>query len=325
MSSYRDEQLKQLEVVRAARLDAVRIFFDGSLAASDRLAAAPSCGTFVGDEEVTRAKQILRDPSQDANVRAAALNGLSNELTVDEKLVGDVVAMLGDQQAPLPLRLMAMSTLQSSQFASIVMPRARPAYKNVLRGLLDDAAPALRQFAAEYLALDRDEYLQRRLVAGLKDPSQALVAPELAIQYLGNDLHADVVPLLREIAARPPNQAAKKEALRNLATDPASRDLLVQGLRDAGEAPEIRHVCLVALYRTAPELATQLAKEITDDDRTSDELRAALLNTLMHLSSNASVVPEDPAFAARVAQLGDETHSAPLKKMALSYVKRQES
>jgi hypothetical protein len=325
MSSYRDEQLKQLEVVRLARLEAVAIFFDRSQGVAARLKAAPSCGTFVGDAEVTQAKHILRDAAEDAGVRTAALNGLSNELTVDESLVSEVIAMLGDAKAPVELRSMALTALQASQFASVVMPRHRPAYKNALRGLLDDPSPVLRQFAAEYLALDRDEYLQRRLVAGLKDASQASVAPELAIQYLAQDLHADVVPLLREIVARPPNQAAKKEALRNLATDPASQQLLVERLRDPNEAPEIRHVCLVALYRTVPELATFLAKEITEDDATDDELKAALLNTLTHLSGNATAPGADPAFDARVAKLGAEAASPPLKQMALSYSKRQGS
>lgn len=321
MSTYRDEQLKRLDAVRLARENAVQIFFDSKEPTPVRLKAAPSSGTFVGAAEIERGKEIFRDSTEDAEVRAAALNALSNELTRDEALVHEVIALLADAQAAVPLRLMAMSTLQASEFASVVLPRARAEYKRALRGLLDDPSPTLQQFAAEKLAVARDRDLQDRLIAGLKGQQRPLVSAELAIQYLANDLHAETLPLLRELVAKPPSAEAKKEALRNLAKDPQSRDLLVACLLDPKEEPETRHVCLVGLFRSDPTLAAKLGRQVVDDPATPDELRAAILNTLAHLGSHG--VASDSAFDARVAKLASEASSEPLRQMANSYRKQR--
>ncbi len=325
MSTYRDQVLAQLETVRRNRDQAVTRFFDESLPLGERLQAALSAGTFVGDAELAKATAIVRDVKENALVRATALNGLSNRLTKDEALLTEIIHLLGDGSAPADVRRVALTTLQASQFGSQpMMVKQRPNYKNVLRGLLDDADQELRQNAAEFLALDRDEFVQRRLLSGLKDPNQAIVAPEVAIQYLAHDLHADMLPVLRDIARHPPNEAAKKEALRNLTLDPESKDLLVERLTDPNEAPEIRHVCAVALYQMDPALMRTLAKDIVANDDTDDELRAALLNTMSHLPLGTSAPEADDAFGARVAELEANTTSAPLKRMAEEYRKRSQ-
>jgi hypothetical protein len=318
--------LAQLETVRRNRDQAATRFFDATLPLGERLQAAQSAGTFAGDAELAQATAITRNQHENSLVRAAALNGLSNRLIKDEALLEEVIQLLGDKSAPPDLRRVALTALQGSQFGSQpMMVRLRPNYKNALRGLLDDADPELRQNAAEFLALDRDEYVQRRLLAGLKDPSQAIVAPEVAIQYLAHDLHADMLPVLRDIARNPPNAAAKKEALRNLTLDPESKDLLVERLTDPNEVPEIRHVCAVALYQMDPALMTRLAKDIVADDGTDDELRAALLNSISHLPLGSAAAEADDGFGARVAQLEANTTSAPLKRMAEEYRKRSNS
>ncbi|AKF04036.1 hypothetical protein [Sandaracinus amylolyticus] len=317
MSKYRDEQLAQLEVVRRHREQAVARFFDATLPEATRLESAPSTGTFAGDDEIARAIALFRDGTASPLLRAAALNGLSTRLLRDDALLREILGVLEDTSAPSQLRHAALFAMQSLHFGSSVLAAVRPRYKNALRGLLDDADALLRQFAAEYLALDKDEYVQRRLLDGLREPGRAIVAPELAIQYLANDLHSDVVPLLREIAMRPPSAAAKKEALRNLAIDPESKALLAERVRDDAEDPEIRHVCAVALFQLDPALAAQLAKEIVVNDAADDELRAALLNTLEHLCPpDAS---EDGEFRARVAAIAGASTSAPLQRMARGY------
>jgi hypothetical protein len=326
MSTYRDQELAQLETVRRNRDQAVTRFFDGSLSLDERLQAALSAGTFAGDAELAKATAIVRDENENTLLRATALNGLSNRLIKDEDFLKEVIQLLGNESAPADLRRVAMTALQGSQFGSQpMMVHQRPNYKNVLRGLVDDADPELRQYAAELLALDRDEYVQRRLLGGLQDPSQAIVAPEVAIQYLAHDLHADMLPVLRHIARNPPNEAAKKEALRNLTLDPESKDLLVERLTDPQESPEIRHVCAVALYQMDPALMRKLARDIVADDGTDDELRAALLNTMSHLPAGSAAPEADDGFGARVAELEATTTSAPLKRMAEEYRKRSQS
>jgi hypothetical protein len=169
----------------------------------------------------------------------------------------------------------------------------------------------------EQLALRSDEYLQEKLIAGLRTPADAMVQPEVAIQLLGQNLHSEVIPLLREIVDKPPNEQSKKEALRNLAADASSAPLLERILLDGAEPPETRHVCIVALFDTQPKRATEIGREIVRAEDAEDELRAAVLNTLTHIGSRD--VGGDDAFDSYVQSLGS-AKSENLKKMVHRYL-----
>ena len=49
----------------------------------------------------------------------------------------------------------------------------RPRYLSTLRGLIDDPSSSIRDSAIEVLAMNQDEYVQRRLIEGLEDPNEA--------------------------------------------------------------------------------------------------------------------------------------------------------
>ena len=69
------------------------------------------------------------------------------------------------------------------------------------------------------LMRDKDGFAQKKLLDGLKDPAKALVPPEKALQLLSYDVHADAYEVARDIVKKPPNDDAKREALRLLAAD----------------------------------------------------------------------------------------------------------
>ena len=92
----------------------------------------------------------------------------------------------------------------------------RKPLQEALRAVATDQQRELRAQALELLAIDSDAYAQELLMRGLREPKNALVPEAQAIQLLGYDDHAQVVPLVREVYERATG-ATREEALRVLA------------------------------------------------------------------------------------------------------------
>ena len=86
---------------------------------------------------------------------------------------------------------------------------------------------------------------------GLQNPEEALVSEAKAIQFLGYDDHAELVPLARQVYQRSTG-AAREEALRALATDPQSEKLLTRLLKDKSERSSIRRISASGLQSLNP-------------------------------------------------------------------------
>ena len=71
---------------------------------------------------------------------------------------------------------------------------------------------------------------------------------------LGYDVHAEILPLMHRLVEDPPNKAARKEAIRLLAADPAAVDSLVEIVRDKREDPDVRRTAAIALQSIAPDV-----------------------------------------------------------------------
>lgn len=163
--------------------------------------------------------------------------------------------------------------------------------------------------------MNKDEYVQRVLFDSLEDKNKEVVKPEVAIQLLSYDLHADHYPLLRKIAENPPSQLAKKEALRNLASDPKSAELLLKTFNDKSEDNEIRHICAVGLQNVNPEALQEEIKYVLMDDSEDDELKAALLNTINY-APNTEIIDNDYVFQV---DLKKQSKSKEFKKSYKQY------
>src|SRR5262249_10242470 len=143
----------------------------------------------------------------------------------------------------------------------------------------------LRRRALGILSREQDGYAQKTLLAGLKNPDEALLPPEKALQLLGNDVHADAYPVAREIVKNPPNLAAKREALRLLAADAASTPTFEKILLDKKEDPEIRQVSAAALHALDPDKLQEHAREIVLDPTEHPDMHATGLTALTQFGS----------------------------------------
>ncbi|EOR93424.1 hypothetical protein ADIARSV_3503 [Arcticibacter svalbardensis MN12-7] len=316
MDDYKTELLKQIENTKKQRASAIADFLNINKSDKERLTAFENFGTFNEEEDVQKAQLILRDDKQNGKIRAAALEGLVNEVGVNEKLMDEVISILNNEKPPIPLRSAALSVLQTTSFGSIVFPSKRPAYFNVLRKVVVEDND-LRAPAMEYLAMNNDAFIQKKLIDGLNEPKAAITKPEIAIQLLAYDLHAEHYPVLRKIATNPPNLQSKKEALRNLAADPDSKDLLWRTMQNTKEDPETRHACAVALENLNPGDIQVYAKKMILDPNENEELKAAMLNTLT-FSMDAGAL-NDVDFKKKLDNVQKRVSSPGLRKMVADF------
>lgn len=278
----------------------------------------------LNENEVSRLVRLILDKTADSKVRYTAIKALAPAVGKREDLIDLMLEILRDKTELQFLRIEALSNLQQSTFSPVVFRPKRPGYLETLRVLVDDEDDELRRRVVELLALEKDSYVQERLVEGLNDSSAAIVEPEKAVQLLGLDVHAGNFPILRKIVSHPPNLAAKNEAVRVLAAYSDSREILSEILQDKTEAPEIRKTSAVALQSASPEQFIEQARQIVYDDD-DDDVRAACLNALEHSSDSpdfAESFSDDSDFLEKVEQLKDTTASRDLEKVANRYLSK---
>jgi len=275
-------------------------------------------------DEMAELIKLIRNKDEDVELRIRTLDAISREAGEHGELFDVALELLQDTNEPAALRRSALSFVQQISFGSTRFAAKRPNYLAVLRSVVDDKDTTLRRRAMGILAREKDEYVQRRLIEGLEHRSKALIPPAKAIQLLGYDIHAEHYPILRQIVERPPSRAAKKEAIRLLAADASSKDLLLEILRDKGESSDVRNISAIAVQSLAPTEFEEIAKQIVMDDSEDNAMRATCINALAHFA-NPAVLSEDSKLDEHIEQLSATSSSRQLKQATRSYIaKRKE-
>jgi len=150
------------------------------------------------------------------------------------------------------VRLAALGLLKLLAISSPTFAEWRPAFLEALRHALSE--PVLRPAALEVLTHERDRPTQEKLLAGLREPDQALVPPDQALRLLSSDPHAGVVGVARSVAKDPPDEAARLQAMKILAGDPESVEGFRSLLADSSQSLPVRKLAATALNNLAPEL-----------------------------------------------------------------------
>lgn len=271
------------------------------------------------EDEIRSTVSVIQDREEDPGVRAATLQSAGIHVSKSHDLIDMAIGVLRDKSEPVEVRLSALRVLQQSSFRAAIFNPKRPEYMAALREVVDDPNQELREQALELLAQEKDEYAQRRLLEGLRDPSKALVPVEKAIQLLGYDVHAEQYPILREIVRNSPSPEAKREAVRLLASDPGSKDLLVGLLRDKSERADMRNASAIALQSLAPQDFEREAKRIALDESEDPELRATCISAISRFSDQEAL-SQDPEFSRGIEELGDQSHPADLAHAIQRYI-----
>jgi hypothetical protein len=155
------------------------------------------------------------------------------------------------------------------------------------------------------LAREKDGFVQTKLLEGLQNPEAALVSPEKALQLLSYDVHAEAYPVARQVVNQPPNDAARREALRLLAADADSSPIYEKILRDKEEATDLRQMSAAALHVSKPDKLQEYAREIVLDDSEDDELQATSLTAITQFG-NQEAVANDEVLLKHVNDLNNK-------------------
>ena len=187
-SEYRRQYVEELKRQTEGQ-PGYQEFLERSNSLSQRLRALTTRTSPLTAEELAASLDILRDRNEEPVLRASALRAIGREIGNREESINVLLELLQDKTEPGEVRLAALQTLQMLAFISPLFMSKRPEFLAALRAIVDDPDGALRQAALEILAMEKDEYGQRRLSEGLDDPARALVSPEKAVQLLGQDVH----------------------------------------------------------------------------------------------------------------------------------------
>lgn len=239
-----------------------------------------------------------------------------------EEQVADLLATLQNRDEPVASRTAALEALAALDFLGPRFAPFRARYKEALRDVATDQPRELRAQALELLAIDRDPYAQELLVQGLQESEKALVPEAKAIQLLGYDDHAEVVPLVREVYERATG-AAREEALRVLATDPESEQLFTRLLKDKSEKRSIRQLSASGLQSLNPEAFNETAHKIVADEDDYNDIRATALAALTH-GREARETPFDLKLVETVQRVGESTRSRSIRSAARRFLQSME-
>ena len=234
--------------------------------------------------------------------RIAAMANVAQAVCDNDNKFQALLKVLRNTNEPIRVRLAALQALQAASFAVVQFESRRADYLATLRAVATDADPEICQRVLALLAREKDGFAQQRLLEGLQQPEKALVPPEKALQLLSYDVHAEAYPVARMIVNNPPNEEAKREALRLLAADASSKQLFERILNDKEETREIRQLSASALQAIAPEAMQTHARELLLDPKEYDDIQATSLNALTQFGSTAKV-EQDKELLRRVNSL----------------------
>lgn len=266
------------------------------------------------------AMAIATSSKRTVKQRVAALAEAPLAVCESDQDLQAMLNVLRNRNEPVAVRLAALQSLQAASFSVVAFESCRGDYLATLREVIDDPDAELRQRVLGILAREKDGFAQKRLIEGLERPDEALVPPEKALQLLAYDVHAEAYAVARDIIAKPPNEDARREALRLLAADATAAPVFEKLLRDKNELAEIRQLSASALQALRPAKLQTYAREILLDPADYDEIKATSLTALTQFGDDESVA-KDVELRNRVDEMAAGA-SPKVKQSARRFVDR---
>ncbi|MEM9557200.1 MAG: hypothetical protein AAGC60_23275 [Acidobacteriota bacterium] len=287
----------------------------------DARRAEPAGGGFgIAAESTVTSLENARDKTRDPIPRVAALHALASGRRNDDEFVQTLLDLVTDQAEPAELRSGVLRIIGQLRFSSVTLNARRPELIDALRSLIDAPDLAVRRDAVEMLSQEKDEYAQRRLLDSLDSGEPLAGSLEKTIQLLGYDIHADYYPLLRDIARTADTPEARREAVRLLAADAQSVDVLQEILRNRDEDQQVRRASASGYLSLDPQGFERDAREIVFDESEDDEVRAATLSALTHFAHPSA---RDAELHDYVDELERSPGSESLNEAARAYQRQR--
>jgi hypothetical protein len=216
-------------------------FLNNKLSTAERIKAIEPYDIIYYNQQIEQFRKIVLDEKEQPEIRAIALDKISQAVQDDERLVSLAFGWLGNPQAPKVLREEALQLINDLSFSSMDVP-------DVCEKMLEDPEPEFRLFAFTKLIIHGDARAQQKLIEGLENPDSALLPAPDAIGVLSMALKKEYYPTLYKVLQQTTDEATKLEAIRSLGFYLEARGNLISISRNPNEKEEFREAALGALY-----------------------------------------------------------------------------
>ncbi len=283
--------------------------------------ALSNVSVLTENDTIKKATGILKDEKADTGLRVLALYKLTHAVSLDKNLIIYVLGLLKNKKLSADLRKAAFNCIQTIKFSSAVVAGLQSRITDVFKSLVEDKNQKIRESMITYLAQQKDEFVQRKLLEGIAEPAKALLSEEKAVHLLGYDIHAGIYPTLRSIVEKSSNNYSRMEAIHILGSEPDAKDLLLKVYNNKKERFGVRKNSLMALKMYHPEEFNTVAAATAVDSNENANIRAVSINALAH--SNNENAYNNPALAEHLKKISPKTVPEALSKAAAYYLTNQ--
>jgi hypothetical protein len=267
---------------------------------------------------------VAMDSKRSTSQRVAALASAPLAVSGSETDLQRVLKLLANPNESMEVRLAALDSLQTASFDATTFSSIHRDYIATLRKVAEYPNQELCQRVLGILMREKDGFAQKKLLDGLRNPAKALLPPEKALQLLSYDVHAEAYSAARAVLKKPPNDEAKREALRLLAADAKSAPIFEKVLRDKKELRENRQIAASALHSLNPDKLQQQARKILLDKSDYSDIKATSLTALEQFGDDGSLA-KDKALLQSVNRFKDTKVSAKYKQTARRFLNKYET
>ncbi len=308
----REEYLAQLEAYKKSADAGLATFFNKNQSASKRIEAISKIDRFTDEEDIKRCMDIVMDVAQPDEVRAAAIFKVRYKIHHHEAARNKILTQIEQSYAPPKFREAAMDVMQMYVFKPQTPESERQKVMTVFRKIgTNDSRPQFRERAMYVLTTLGDSEARRILSTGLKDPTQAVIAPDKAINLLAGVINNSeyYYELIQNILNNPPTQAAQLEAIRALGNYEPARDDILKVLENKRAAPELRIAAMNGLNASLGDDFFEFTKSVILDEDAPEELRIRGLQSQLYrevkreMESPSTVPLLSPEFDEVIEQL----------------------
>jgi hypothetical protein len=269
----------------------------------------------VGDErrsqQAPRVTARMVHDAAPAQLSEAELDRMLVDADTFETAARLSLDVLGDDGAAPNVRLMALQRLGGAAFQPVAFAPFHAEYIERLREVAVAGDKELRAMALDQLTLMNDEVGQRLVRESLAGTRKPLVSAASAARMLARDEHGAGAPLLRELA-RTGAPRVREQAVRALATDPKSVDLLASISSDKSERTTVRELAAMSLKASSPARFADVARNLVLDEDEDDRLRTMALSAIT-VTPEATEALDLPSFNAELGRVRTAAASRSLR------------
>jgi len=272
----KEAYLAQVEAYKKTAEEGLVVFFDRTKPTDERIAAIKRIDTFKDKERAKRAMAIVMDPNEPDRLRAAAIFKVRHMIHHMEAPRTKILRQIEQSYSPPQFREAAIDVMQMYLFKTATPQEQREIVLDVFRKVaFKDVKSEFRERAMYTLINYGDAEARRILGYGLRDPSEAVIAPDKAITLLSGVINDSdyYYELIFNVLKNPPSYQAQLAAMRALGDyEPAQGDI-ARILEDGNAGTELRIAALAHLNATMDEQFLGVIQSVITDEKAPEELR----------------------------------------------------